>query len=50
MGNVVSSVLSTYCQAAKNLLFEKAKYILDLEDHLKDLEKVKPDLEDAKVD
>ncbi|CAN6901454.1 unnamed protein product [Brassica oleracea] len=49
MGNVVSSVLSSGLQAAKKLLFEKAKYILDLEDHLKDLEKVKPDLEDAKV-
>ncbi|KAH0863668.1 hypothetical protein HID58_080879, partial [Brassica napus] len=44
-----SSVLSSGLQAAKKLLFEKAKYILDLEDHLKDLEKVKPDLEDAKV-
>ncbi|WZZ79887.1 hypothetical protein YC2023_100459 [Brassica napus] len=49
MGNVDSSVLSSGLQAAKKLLFEKAKYILDLEDHLKDLEKVKPDLEDAKV-
>ncbi|CAF2260303.1 BnaA08g26370D [Brassica napus] len=49
MGNVVSSVLSIGFEAAKNLLFEKAKYILELEAHLEALEKVKPDLEDAKV-
>ncbi|CAN7035992.1 hypothetical protein IGI04_032594 [Brassica rapa subsp. trilocularis] len=49
MGNVVSSVLSIGFEAAKNLLFEKAKYILELEAHLEALEEVKPDLEDAKV-
>ncbi|CAH8326593.1 unnamed protein product [Eruca vesicaria subsp. sativa] len=50
MGSVVSTVVSNGFEAAKNLVFEKAnKYIFKLDDHLKDLEEVKPDLEDKKV-
>ena len=51
MGNVVSSILSSGFQAAKNLFFEKdTKYILELEDHLEDLKTVSERLEAVKVD
>lgn len=51
MGNVVSGVVSSGFQAAKNLFFEKAtKYILELEDHLGALQEVAPRLEAVKVD
>lgn len=46
MGNVVSSGF----QAATSFFHEKAKYILELEDHLEALQEVKPNLKAVKDD